>query len=43
MVIERHATAGPADICSHVLKAVEGHAKDSRFTDDLTILVLKRG
>lgn len=41
--IERHATAGPADICSHVLKAVEGHAKDSRFTDDLTILILKRG
>ena len=25
------------------LEAVEGHAKDSRFTDDLTILILKRG
>ncbi len=43
MVIQRHASAGPADICSHVLKAVEVHAKDSRFTDDLTILILKRG
>ena len=43
MEIDRHATAGPADICSHVLKAVEGHAKDSWFTDDLTILILKRG
>ena len=42
MVVERHAAAGPADICSHVLKAVEAHARDSRFTDDLTILVLKR-
>jgi serine phosphatase RsbU (regulator of sigma subunit) len=27
---------------SHILRAVEAHAKASRFTDDLTILILKR-
>jgi serine phosphatase RsbU (regulator of sigma subunit) len=42
LVIERHAAAGPAEIGARVLKAVEEHAKDSRFNDDLTILVLKR-
>jgi len=42
-VIERDGTASPADICARVLKAVESHAKDSRFADDLTILILKRG
>jgi phosphoserine phosphatase RsbU/P len=41
-VLERELTAGPADIGTSVLKAVETHAKDSRFNDDLTILVLKR-
>jgi phosphoserine phosphatase RsbU/P len=42
-VLERELTAGPADIGVRVLEAVEAHAKDSRFNDDLTILVLKRG
>ena len=42
LVVERHRDAGPAEICSQAVKAVEAHAKDSRFTDDLTILVLKR-
>jgi sigma-B regulation protein RsbU (phosphoserine phosphatase) len=43
LVVERYANAGPGDICAQAVKAVEAHAKDSRFTDDLTILVLKRG
>jgi sigma-B regulation protein RsbU (phosphoserine phosphatase) len=42
LVVERYANAGPGDICAQAVKAVETHAKDSRFTDDLTILVLKR-
>ena len=42
MVVERHAEAGPAELGVQVLKAVEMHAKDSRFVDDLTILLLKR-
>ena len=25
-----------------ILRAVEAHARDSRFTDDLTVLILKR-
>jgi serine phosphatase RsbU (regulator of sigma subunit) len=33
----------PAILAPAVLKAVEAHAADSRFTDDLTVLVLKRG
>ena len=31
-----------AEIGTAVLKAVEQHARASRFTDDLTILILKR-
>jgi len=42
LVVERFQDAGPAEICAQAVKAVEAHAKDSRFTDDLTILVLKR-
>ena len=42
-VVERHAAEGPAEIGLQVLKAVEGHAKASRFIDDLTILLVKRG
>ena len=41
-VLERWAGASPSDVGAHVLKAVEHHARDSRFTDDLTILILKR-
>jgi sigma-B regulation protein RsbU (phosphoserine phosphatase) len=43
LVLERHAAEGPAEIGARVLEAVERHAKKSRFTDDLTILILKRG
>jgi phosphoserine phosphatase RsbU/P len=42
MVMERTISAPPADIGTSVLKAVAQHAQDSRFADDLTILVLKR-
>jgi serine phosphatase RsbU (regulator of sigma subunit) len=42
MVVERHAAEQPAEIGARVLKAVERHARASRFTDDLTILLLKR-
>lgn len=42
MVLERHATAQPAEIGTRILAAVAEHARDSRFTDDLTILVVKR-
>ncbi len=42
LVIERFATQGPAEIGTQVLKAVEAHASQSRFVDDLTILILKR-
>jgi serine phosphatase RsbU (regulator of sigma subunit) len=42
LVAERYAPQEPAEIDLQVLKAVEAHAKASRFIDDLTILVLKR-
>jgi hypothetical protein len=42
LVVERHAAEEPAAIGTRVLKAVERHARASRFTDDLTILLLKR-
>ena len=42
LVVERHADEGPGEIGVHVVKAVEAHAKASRFVDDLTILILKR-
>ena len=33
----------PAALAPAILQAVEAHARDSRFTDDLTVLILKRG
>ena len=32
----------PAVLAPAILRAVETHARDSRFTDDLTVLILKR-
>jgi serine phosphatase RsbU (regulator of sigma subunit) len=32
----------PAVLAPAILRAVEAHARDSRFTDDLTVLILKR-
>jgi hypothetical protein len=42
MVVERNACAQPSEIGTRILSAVAEHAKASRFTDDLTVLVLKR-
>jgi serine phosphatase RsbU (regulator of sigma subunit) len=33
----------PAVLAPAILQAVEAHARDSRFTDDLTVLILQRG
>jgi phosphoserine phosphatase RsbU/P len=41
-VINRYTSDPPADLGARVLKAAEAHAKNSRFFDDLTILILKR-
>jgi phosphoserine phosphatase RsbU/P len=32
----------PAELAPAILQAVEAHARDSRFTGDLTVLILKR-
>ena len=41
-VVNRYASDPPADLGGRVLKGVEAHARNSRFTDDLTILILRR-
>jgi serine phosphatase RsbU (regulator of sigma subunit) len=41
-VVNRNLSDPPAELGARVLKAVEAHAKDLRFFDDLTVLVLKR-
>jgi serine phosphatase RsbU (regulator of sigma subunit) len=41
-VITTYAAFTAAEMGTEVLRAVERHANDSRFADDLTILVLKR-
>lgn len=41
-VVGRYASDPPADLGARVVKAVEAHAKNSRFFDDLTILILTR-
>ncbi len=41
-VINRNLADPPADLGARVLKAVEAHAREPRFFDDLTILILKR-
>ena len=42
LVLDRSVQLSPAAIGARVLAAVEAHAKQSRFGDDLTILILKR-
>jgi sigma-B regulation protein RsbU (phosphoserine phosphatase) len=42
LVVERYASLDPGEIGAQLLKAVESHARESRFVDDLTILILKR-
>lgn len=41
LVIERHAGSSAGALVAHVLAAVEAHAQQPRFADDLTILILK--
>ncbi len=41
-IINRYATDPPFELGARVLKGVEGHARGSRFGDDLTILILRR-
>ena len=40
--IERQATSTAAQLGSQIFAAVEAHARQPRFVDDLTILILKR-
>ena len=42
LVLERHASQSPSAIGTEVLAAVHAHARRARFTDDLTILAVKR-
>jgi sigma-B regulation protein RsbU (phosphoserine phosphatase) len=42
LVLERHADKAPVAIAAEVLAAVQSHARRARFTDDLTILAVKR-
>jgi len=42
LILERHADLPPAAIGTEVLAAVQAHARRARFTDDLTILAVKR-
>jgi serine phosphatase RsbU (regulator of sigma subunit) len=41
-VLARYAGLSPSEIAAAVLRAVEHHARASRFADDLTLLVLQR-
>jgi serine phosphatase RsbU (regulator of sigma subunit) len=41
-VVAAYGNEPPADLARAIVRAVESHAKDSRFTDDLTVLILKR-
>jgi serine phosphatase RsbU (regulator of sigma subunit) len=40
--VDRHSTSPPAELGAHILAAVEAHAREPRFADDLTILIFKR-
>jgi serine phosphatase RsbU (regulator of sigma subunit) len=42
LFVAAHGHDSPAEMAPAILRAVEGHARDSRFTDDLTVLILKR-
>ena len=39
-VVAAHGLETPAELAPTILRAVEAHARDSRFTDDLTVLIL---
>jgi serine phosphatase RsbU (regulator of sigma subunit) len=40
--VAEHGSEHPASLAPAILRAVEAHARDSRFTDDLTVLILHR-
>ena len=42
MILDSYPDETPADLGRHIIKGVERYAQASRFTDDLTILILKR-
>ena len=42
-VVNSYPDATPAQLGAHIIKAVETYAQASRFADDLTILILRRG
>lgn len=41
-VLERRPDATAPDLCEAILAAVRAHARDTRFVDDLTVVVLRR-
>jgi serine phosphatase RsbU (regulator of sigma subunit) len=41
-ILDSHRDESPAQLGTHIIKAVERYAQASRFTDDLTILILRR-
>jgi phosphoserine phosphatase RsbU/P len=41
-LVAARGSDAPAELAPAILHAVEAHARDSRFTDDLTVLILKR-
>jgi phosphoserine phosphatase RsbU/P len=41
-ILDSYPDKTPAELCEHIIKGVERYAQASRFTDDLTILILKR-
>ncbi len=41
-VLDAYGDDPPAELARAIVRAVEAHAQDSRFTDDLTVLILKR-
>ena len=42
-VLDRHVAKAPAELGVSILADVEHHAKQTRFIDDLTVLLLSRG
>jgi phosphoserine phosphatase RsbU/P len=42
-LVDQDAWASPAALCANIIRGVEIHAESTRFADDLTVLVLKRG
>ena len=41
-VVVHYRTDSAAELCAHIIKAVEAYAQAPKFADDLTMLILKR-